>query len=171
MALTWTSLTGDDDRLKASHIQEVVDNIHLTEDLLELDDTENNEKYDFESGMDPFDRSVRNPMSVTDFQDLRDAVDYMDDSNICRTHYSSKHITYDNDQHATHDGVRHITYLYDYHGTHRSTHYYGYDNNRHGTYRSNHNGGYDSGDDSGVDGTYNSGYHSTNYSTDYSGDD
>ncbi len=155
MPLTWTSLTGDDSRLKAAHMQEVVTNIHATEVLLELDGVGVDAPYIFESGMDPFDREVRNPLSVDDFEDLRDAVDYMDNQNYCRTHnaahYGSHRDYVHNVHYTTHCPAHKVG---GYLNAVRTAHHVGHDTDYHGSFQGSYDYGYDGSLLSGYDSTY-----------------
>ncbi|MHA1286999.1 MAG: hypothetical protein ACTSPB_06285 [Candidatus Thorarchaeota archaeon] len=99
-----------------------------------------------------------------DIKELRDAIDYADDMNYCRSHDATYFVTYYDDEHSTYrssydagvDTGYNVTYYNDEHTSVLSSENSGYD----ATYNSNVLGGHDETVYSTADANYKGTYHS-----------
>lgn len=143
MGYSWTNIIAGATKIKGAHMQEIVDNIKDAETQLELTAPE---KHTWSANMDPFNKIF---IKHDEWQELRDAVDNLDDKNYCRAHDITHYNDYDNDLH----------------GTYCPTHYPGHDNNLHGNYHGSHLTSYLNGYLAGYDSieatTYDNGYQSS----------
>jgi len=110
----WTIITAGETVIEKEHFQELVDNVKNAEGLLEL---AAEQQHTWTDGMDPF---VKNIIVPDETLETREAADNLDDLNICRTHYATHQVAYDNNEHQIYKAAHYLTYDNDQHVSYRS---------------------------------------------------